>query len=446
MQQVPNKLQREDKKQDLIIIMRLALTIRASSSSFSISNPIITLSQDESNTPTLPFNHCTTHSWSQLKPTSSANYMSPKLGPKWKQYQGINHWQDLLDPLDDNLRWEILRYGHFVDAAYRSFDFDPSSPTYATCRHPKSSLLNRCGIASSGYKLTKNLRATCGIHVPTWADKISSWACSRSSWIGYIAVCEHKKEIIRLGRRDVVIAFRGTATCLEWLENLRATLTNLADQVDGKDDIGPMVQKGFLSLYTSKTSKQASLQEMVREEIGRVIKSYGNEPLSLTLTGHSLGAALAILSAYDITTTFENPPMVTVVSFGGPRVGNRRFRRILEQNGIKILRIVNPDDVFTRVPGFAVSKDNDVADNEDVHVARLLGWLHRRVEDMQLVYADVGQELRLSSKDLPYLKQGDVATCHDLKTYLHLVKSFVSSSCGPCTQKTINDMWPKAWL
>ncbi|MED6158203.1 Dolichyl-diphosphooligosaccharide-protein glycosyltransferase subunit dad1 [Stylosanthes scabra] len=424
--------------------MRLPI-IRASSSSITKSNPIITLSQDESNTPRFPFNHCT-HSWCQLKPTSP-KCKSPKLGLKWKQYQGINHWKDLLDPLDDNLRWEILRYGHFVDAAYRSFDFDPSSPTYATCHHPRSSLLNRCGIVGSGYRLTKNLRATCGIHVPAWVTKMSTWTCNPSSWIGYIAICEHRKEIIRLGRRDVVIAFRGTATCMEWLENLRATLTHLPNQVEGKDDIAPMVQKGFLSLYTSKTSKQASLQEMVREEIGRVIKSYRNEPLSLTLTGHSLGAALAILSAYDITATFENPPMVTVVSFGGPRVGNKSFRRILEQNGIKILRIVNPDDVFTRVPGFSVSKnESDVEGNEDVHVARLLGWLHRRVEDMQLVYADVGQELRLSSKDLPYLKHGDVATCHDLKTYLHLVKGFVSSSCCPCTQKTINSMWPKAWL
>ncbi|MED6196206.1 Dolichyl-diphosphooligosaccharide-protein glycosyltransferase subunit dad1 [Stylosanthes scabra] len=424
--------------------MRLPI-IRASSSSITKSNPIITLSHDESNTPRFPFNHCT-HSCCQLKPTSP-KCKSPKLGLKWKQYQGINHWEDLLDPLDDNLRWEILRYGHFVDAAYRSFDFDPSSPTYATCHHPRSSLLNRCGIIGSGYRLTKNLRATCGIHMPTWIDKMSTWTCSRSSWIGYIAICEHRKEIIRLGRRDVVIAFRGTATCMEWVENLRATLTHLPNQAERKDDIAPMVQKGFLSLYTSKTSKQASLQEMVREEIGRVIKSYRNEPLSLTLTGHSLGAALAILSAYDITTTFENPPMVTVVSFGGPRVGNKSFRRILEQNGIKILRIVNPDDVFTRVPGFAVSSnESDVEGNEDVHVARLLGWLHRRVEEMQLVYADVGQELRLSSKDLPYLKHGDVATCHDLKTYLHLVKSFVSSSCGPCTQKTINRMWPKAWL
>ncbi|XP_027337144.1 phospholipase A(1) DAD1, chloroplastic-like [Abrus precatorius] len=403
--------------------------------SSSISKPNPTLISSSESTVCSQFNNKSLFSWSRLKP-NSAKCNFPKLGHKWKQYQGINNWEGLLDPLDDNLRLEILRYGHFVDAAYYSFDFDYSSLTYATCLYPKKSLLRRCGLANYGYRLTKNLRVTCGIHIPTWMNKMFKWTCTQSCWIGYVAICEHKNEITRLGRRDIVIAFRGTATCLEWLENLRATLTHLPNHVEEEeeeDSVSPMVQKGFLSLYTSKTTTHASLQEMVREEIGRVIQTYTNEPLSLTLTGHSLGAALAILSAYDITATFNDAPMVTVVSFGGPRVGNESFRKQLEQRGIKILRIVNSDDVVTRVPGFVVNLD-DVASNSGVHVGILSRWLHTCVEDMQLVYADIGQELRLSSKESPYLSRGDVAMCHDLKTYLHLVKNFVSSSC-PCTHK-----------
>ncbi|KAJ1415412.1 Fungal lipase-like domain [Sesbania bispinosa] len=407
--------------------MRLRAAAIQPRSSSSISKPNNPTFSSESNNTSSPFNK-SLFSWSRFKPFS-AKCKSLKFRKKWKQYQGINNWEGLLDPLDDNLRSEILRYGHFVDAAYRSFDFDPSSLTYATCLYSKNSLLNRCGMATYGYRLTKNLRATCGIHVPAWIHDMSKLTCIRSSWIGYVAVCEHKKEISRLGRRDVVIAFRGTATCLEWLENLRATLTYLPGDVEVKDGVCPMVEHGFLSLYTSKTNMHQSLQEMIREEIGRIIQSYTNEPLSLTLTGHSLGAALAILSAYDITATFKNAPMVTVVSFGGPRVGNESFRKQLEQSGIRILRIVNSDDVVTKVPGFVVNND-DMASNGDIHVGILSAWLQRRVEDMQLVYADIGQELRLSSKESPYLKKVDIATCHDLKTYLHLVKSFVSSSCS----------------
>ncbi|XP_014515445.1 phospholipase A(1) DAD1, chloroplastic [Vigna radiata var. radiata] len=207
--------------------------------------------------------------------------------------------------------------------------------------------------------------------------------------------------------------------------------------VTGEED-APMVQKGFFSLYTSKTSTRASLQEMIRKEIGRVIQKYTNEPLSLTLTGHSLGAALAILSAYDITTTFQNAPMVTVISFGGPRVGNDSFRKQLEQKGIKILRIVNSDDVVTKVPGFILNLDEFV-NNEDVGVGIWSRWLYKYIENMQLEYVDIGQELRLSSREFPCLNRRDVVMCHDLKTYLHLVKNFVSSSCA-CKHKKIHSI------
>lgn len=144
---------------------------------------------------------------------------------------------------------------------------------------------------------------------------------------------------------------------------------------------------------------------------------YSDKPLSLTITGHSLGAALAILSAYDIRSNFSNAPMVTVISFGGPRVGNRTFRRILEKSKANVLRIVNSDDLVTKVPGL---KDD---------VVRLLWLFRERMECTSSAYTDVGRELRLSSRECPYLGSIDLATCHELKTYLQLISGFVSSKC-----------------
>ncbi|KAI6706472.1 hypothetical protein NL676_009434 [Syzygium grande] len=334
---------------------------------------------------------------------------------KWMEYQGINNWEGLLDPLDDNLRRELLRYGEFVEATYRSFDFNPSSPTYATCKHPRSLLLARAGIQETGYRVTRYLRATCGVQMPHWASNVPSWMRTQSSWIGYVAVCHDRREISRLGRRDVVIAFRGTGTCLEWIENLHANLTCVGSSDGGEE--GPMVGSGFLSLYTSKTASKMSLQDIVREEVARIIKMYSDKPLSLTITGHSLGAALAILSAYDIRSNFSNAPMVTVISFGGPRVGNRTFRRFLEKSKANVLRIVNSDDLVTKVPGL---KDD---------VVRLLWLFRERMECTSSTYTDVGRELRLSSRECPDLGSIDLATCHELKTYLQLISGFVSSKC-----------------
>ncbi|KAH0673366.1 hypothetical protein KY284_024453 [Solanum tuberosum] len=355
------------------------------------------------------------------------------LRDRWMELQGIKNWEGLLDPLDDGLRKEILRYGKFVEAAYRCFDFDMSSPTYATCLYPKSSMLTDCGLDKTGYKVVKNLYATCVVQMPRWTKKtFPNLASPRSSWIGYVAVCDDVKEIARIGRRDVVIAYRGTATSYEWLENLRATLTCLPDDMtlsDKKYD-QPMVQSGFLSLYTTNTQCDQSLQDTIREEIGKILDKYSDEALSITITGHSLGAALATLTACDITSKFSNAPIVSVVSFGGPRVGNKSFRCQLEKSGTNVLRIVNSDDPVTKVPGFVIHDDiDDVAERGTTHVAstRMPSWLQKCMEDTQWVYAEVGKELRLSSKDLcpQIINKGNVATCHDLKTYLHLVDNFV---------------------
>ncbi|KZV49063.1 Alpha/beta-Hydrolases superfamily protein [Dorcoceras hygrometricum] len=355
-----------------------------------------------------------------------------KVSKRWREYQGIKNWEGLLDPLDENLRREIIRYGNFIQATYHSYNLDISSPSYGTCRYPKRSLLDDSGFRETGYRVCRNLTANSGIRLPRW---MPAWMAMQSSWIGYVAVCQNKKEIARLGRRDVVIALRGTVTCLEWLENLRATLTPIPGTCGYScpESEVPMVESGFLSLYTSTFENRPSLQTLLNHEISRILEKYGDEPLSFTITGHSLGAALATVAAYDIKKTFGNSPLVTVISFAGPRVGNWSFRCELEKQGTKILRIVNSDDLITKVPGFVRENNQQTlfSDNFPANTAAagLGGWVQKLVEDMQWVYADVGCELRLSSRDSPYLSGGNIATCHDLKTYLHLVDGFVGSNC-----------------
>ncbi|KAK4738531.1 hypothetical protein R3W88_002228 [Solanum pinnatisectum] len=293
------------------------------------------------------------------------------------EFQGIKNWDGLLDPLDDDLPGEILRYGEFVEAAYGSFNFDTSSAMSATCRYPKRSMMMQCGLGRSGYKVVKNLHATCAVQMPRWIEKFPNLKSPQSSWIGYVAVCDDMDEITWLGRRDIVIAY-GTIT-----------YDMLPDE-----NSEPMAQSGLLSMYTTKIEGHIpSLQETIREEIISILNNYSNEySLSITITGHDLGAALATLTAYDITTKFNNLPMVTVLSFGGPRVGNKSFRYQLEKNGTKVLRIVNSDDPITKVPGFVIN-DDDVAHRGDATVARLPSWLEKYMEDTQWVYAEVGKEL-----------------------------------------------------
>ncbi len=49
---------------------------------------------------------------------------------------------------------------------------------------------------------------------------------------------------------------------------------------------------------------------------------------------------------------------------------------------------------------------------------------------MPWAYAHVGTELRVDTRMSPFLKpDADVACCHDLEAYLHLVDGYIASNC-----------------
>jgi hypothetical protein len=177
---------------------------------------------------------------------------------------------------------------------------------------------------------------------------------------------------------------------------------------------------GFLSLYKTKGTHVPSLAQSVIEEVKRLMEVYKGETLSVTITGHSLGAALALLVADDITSCSPNVPPVAVFSFGGPKVGNKAYGNKITAQNVKVLRIVNSQDVITRVPGIFVSEEFE----------QRLRNFKAVSENTPLAYSHVGVELRVDTKMSPFLKpDADMACCHDLEAYLHLVDGFLASNC-----------------
>ncbi|KAK7309073.1 hypothetical protein RJT34_05517 [Clitoria ternatea] len=349
--------------------------------------------------------------------SKTAEY-SPRniLGRMWREYHGSNDWKGMLDPLDENLRREVVRYGEFVQAAYHAFHSDPAMSTEEPPHAQHVALPDR------SYRMTKSLYATSSIGLPKWVDDVApdlGWMTQRSSWVGYVAVCEDRREIARLGRRDIVISLRGTSTCLEWAENLRAQLIDMQEEDETQAQGKPKVECGFMSLYKTKGAHVSSLAESVVEEVKRLIELYKGEELSITVTGHSLGATLALLVADEISTCCSHVPPVAVFSFGGPRVGNKAFGERLTSKNVKVLRIVNSQDVITRVPGIFMSEEVEEKISK-----------YGVFENTPLAYSHVGTELRVHTKMSPYLKpDADMACCHDLEAYLHLVDGFLASNC-----------------
>lgn len=56
----------------------------------------------------------------------------------WREIQGCNNWEALLDPMNSHLRKEIIRYGEFAQSCYDSFDYDPHSKYCGTCKYQPS--------------------------------------------------------------------------------------------------------------------------------------------------------------------------------------------------------------------------------------------------------------------------------------------------------------------
>lgn len=80
------------------------------------------------------------------------------------------------------------------------------------------------------------------------------------------------------------------------------------------------VHKGFFSAWVDNGYDQRLLKR-----VGKLLEQMGGASAArVMVTGHSLGGAMATLAAHAIKTRFPNA-MITVYTYGQPRVGNRAF-------------------------------------------------------------------------------------------------------------------------
>ncbi|KAG8090842.1 hypothetical protein GUJ93_ZPchr0011g27813 [Zizania palustris] len=340
----------------------------------------------------------------------------PSLPSSWREVQGVGDWRGLLEPLHPLLRAEVVRYGELVAACYRAFELDPTSKRYLNCKHGKKQMLPAVGMAGAGYTVTKYIYTAPDVALPFGVG----CSCAKSRWIGYVAVASDN-EAVRLGRRDILVSFRGTVTGSEWLANFMSMLAPARfDPADPRPNV--RVESGFLSLYTSDDISGkftcGSCRNQLLSEVTRLIRMYKDDDVSLTLAGHSMGSSLAILLGYDLAEVGLNSDArgraipITVFSFAGPRVGNLEFKNRCDELGVKVLRVANCRDPVTKMPG--------VVFNEG---ARVLGGRYE-LPWSKACYAHVGVEIALD-----FCKTGDVVCVHDLEAYIyHLLNNYPTTT------------------
>ncbi|KAJ4907341.1 Phospholipase A1-IIbeta [Raphanus sativus] len=373
------------------------------------------------------------------------------IAKRWKELSGNSKWKDLLHPLDLDLRRYILHYGDMAEVGYVTFNSDRLSKYVGDSCYTKEELFARTGYLKANpfrYEVTKYIYGTSSIRLPECflINSLSREAWNKeSNWLGYIAVATDEGREL-LGRRDIVVAWRGTIQLYEWANDFDFPLelaTSVFPPTDPNDPGDPpRIANGWLSLYTTSDTRsrfdKTSAQEQVQGELKRLLELYKHEEVSITFTGHSLGAVLSILSCceqpsfrcnisatdflhneWPITTTSLGDTLscVTVFAFGSPRIGDLNFRRLvqrcreeLEINTLKSeylkrsLNLAHFHNLEAYLHGVAGTQHNQ--DEFKLEINRDIALLNKDLDALQDKYLVPGHWLVLENRGMVQADDG----------------------------------------
>ncbi|PWY89352.1 triacylglycerol lipase B [Aspergillus heteromorphus CBS 117.55] len=143
---------------------------------------------------------------------------------------------------------------------------------------------------------------------------------------GYIAVDPTNEAI--------VLAFRGSSDLANWIANIDADLVDASDLCTGCE-----VHSGWWKTWETVASTITSYVESA-------VSSYPD--YEIVFTGHSLGAALAAISA---TVLRDAGYTIDLYDFGQPRIGNLALADyITSQDSGSNYRITHTDDIVPKLP------------------------------------------------------------------------------------------------
>ncbi|KAL9243738.1 hypothetical protein vseg_017590 [Gypsophila vaccaria] len=346
-------------------------------------------------------------------------------GPTWPELLGSDNWDNLLDPLDNQLRHLIIRCGDFCQVTYDTFINDPNSSYCGCSRYGKADLLKRTAFPGGAdrYDVVGFIYATARVSVNE-AFLLKSLSREKwdreSNWIGYVAVTNDEASAAA-GRREVYVVWRGTTRNYEWVNVMGAKHESAKcflrehfslhldhDQNEDHDHDHdsdhhhrePKVMRGWHTIYTSDNPKspftKLSARAQLLTKIKQLLEKYKHEDITITFTGHSLGATLSILSAFDIVENLEIKAPVSAIVFGSPKVGNKMFKdRFEAHKNLKVLHVRNTLDLIPHYP------------------PRIMK------------YEYLGIELEIDTRKSHYLKDSkNPSDWHNLQAMLHVVNGW----------------------
>jgi hypothetical protein len=259
---------------------------------------------------------------------------------------------------------DSVAWGEFVQVAYQMYSDNPGNPN-----PPQPSYF------PAGWTLAVNL--TVDPVVGIFSDV---------EFIGFIAQSTADQS-------RYAIVFRGTESDFDWISDFEFWMETFTEVPNGGQ-----VEHGFHAVY--QTLNGVVPGATARRALATMV---GDLPTgaNVTLTGHSLGGALAVLHAAVLSSQVSG---VAITTFAAPMVGDRQFSTNFMRLVPNSVRIYNKPDLVPDLPG------------------TLLGYTQ--------VQAGIG----LNSLDYPEI-QWSISCFHSLLTYLYMLGS-TKYGLGSCAAST----------
>ncbi|TNV76484.1 hypothetical protein FGO68_gene10993 [Halteria grandinella] len=179
-------------------------------------------------------------------------------------------------------------------------------------------------------------------------DTITYWqcgsACTHTQGVGAITVVSDFLDgtygYVAYNNRtnDIVVAFRGSYDYANWYEDGEYKLTPYKTGPEGAE-----VHYGFYTDY----------QDLSSQVISAVDRYLTEHPTAIiSVTGHSLGAALATFAALDIKEQIKPANSFYFYTFGSPRCGNQAFTDYMFNRfpANSYSRVVHYSDIVPHLP------------------------------------------------------------------------------------------------
>lgn len=192
------------------------------------------------------------------------------------------------------------------------------------------------------------------------------------------------------------VTYRSTSakTKKEYTKNVITDLDGAMVEADWISSDGVFVHRGFDSEYDRFRN---TMLEIINDK----------KPSKIIVSGHSLGSALATLSALDLSMNYGYD--VSLVSMGGPRVGNKEYRELMDNYVKDNYRIYIPEDPIINIPGslkdyehsgFAFGINPDGTHNSEINIDNFGFNAYRSIFDERFNIHHLGNYIKSINKIL----------------------------------------------